>query len=144
MKEASSFGFALIVVLCFFNFKVTKRIGWSFDEIMKFKDQRVSLTTNILNGIKSIKYFRWEETFYSKILSIREKEFAMIGLAKYLDAFCVFFWATTSIILTVSTFYAFSFIGYNIVEDNVFTVNYIKSCALSNYFAHRQLDSSRC
>ena len=127
MREASAFGFIMFIVLCYVNFKVTKRISGFFKDIMKFRDQRVSLTANTLNGIKSIKYLRWEEIFLKKIMSIREKEFAKISQMKYLDAFVVFFWAITSIILIVSTFFVFESLGYDIVKDNVFTVKFYGS-----------------
>lgn len=127
MREASALGFGLVLMLCAFNFNISKRIGWSSQGIAKYKDQRVSLTTNILNGIKSIKYFCWEGTFYNKIMAIRKNEFAMIAASKYLDAFCVFIWATTSILLTVVTFLVFSHMGYNIVQDNIFTVSFFTS-----------------
>lgn len=123
MREASSLGLAIILSICFFNFKISKNIGWANNSMMKWRDQRVSLITNILVGIKSIKYFSWEKTFYNKVMNVRDKEFAMNKLIKYLDGACVFFWATTSVVLTVATFYVFTYMGYDIIKDNVFTVN---------------------
>ena len=42
---------------------------------MKHKDQRISLTNDIIYGIRQIKFLNWEKIFYDKILGIRKSEF---------------------------------------------------------------------
>ena len=90
---------------------------------MNYKDQRISLTTDVINGIKQIKYLHWEAVFYKKIKKIRLFEFNYLKLSKYLDAFCVFFWACTSTIIATTTFLTFIWFGHNLKENNIFTVN---------------------
>jgi len=44
--------------------------------MMKVKDKRISLSTDLIEGMKSIKYLGWENIFDRKIMAIRKKEFA--------------------------------------------------------------------
>ena len=46
-----------------------------YRSIATIKDKRISLTTDVITGIKSIKYLSWERLFSDKILKIREDEY---------------------------------------------------------------------
>ena len=61
--------------------------------------------------MKQIKYLNWESIFFHKILEFRSLEFNRLKIAKYLDAFCVFFWACTSILISAVTFIAYIELG---------------------------------
>lgn len=39
--------------------------------MMKFKDKRISLSNDLIEGIKSIKYLCWEKIFDKKVMKIR-------------------------------------------------------------------------
>lgn len=41
---------------------------------MELKDDRIKAITEVLNGIKVLKLYAWEESFEKQILAIREKE----------------------------------------------------------------------
>ena len=41
---------------------------------MKFQDERIKLTTEILNGIKVLKFYSWEKPFMAKVEDVRRKE----------------------------------------------------------------------
>jgi ATP-binding cassette subfamily C (CFTR/MRP) protein 1 len=47
----------------------------SFKAILQYKDKRISLSTDVIEGMKSIKYLSWEGVFESKIMAIRRREF---------------------------------------------------------------------
>ena len=67
MNNAILIGFTVVVVIVLLNFFIARKIGTKFGDYMKQKDQRISLTTDILQGIKQIKYLHWEDTFNKKI-----------------------------------------------------------------------------
>jgi ATP-binding cassette subfamily C (CFTR/MRP) protein 1 len=46
--------------------------------INKITDQRVSLTQEILQGVRFVKYFGWETSFLERIQNIRKKEIKSI------------------------------------------------------------------
>ena len=89
---------------------------------MKTKDKRIDLTSDIIKGIKAIKYFGWENVFTKKILNLRTQEFSSLSKIKYLDVFCLILWTVTSITIVTSTFITFSLIKHNIQQTNAFTV----------------------
>jgi hypothetical protein len=49
-------------------------LGGIRKKILKYTDERIKLTNEILSGIKIIKYFTWENSFLKKISIIRKNE----------------------------------------------------------------------
>ncbi len=47
----------------------------------------MGLSTDVIEGIKSIKYLSWEETFSEKILKLRKVEFKMLSNLKIINGF---------------------------------------------------------
>ena len=121
MKEAIHLGLVAVGLMIFINFSVAKKIGCKIDCMMAFTEKRISLISNIIQGIKCIKYMGWEKIFIAKIMKIRSSEFFYLQWHKYLDAFCVLFWAITSVVITTVTFISYIKLGYNIAETNIFS-----------------------
>ena len=111
---------------------VAKKINEKWEKVNHSVERRMNLLTDIIEGIKSIKYLGWENIFIEKVQEIRKLEFNYISVAKYLDACCVLFWASTSIVIASSTFYFYSFLGYKIEETNVFSVKLESILVLTN------------
>lgn len=70
---------AVVPLLLFFILvpltkKIAKRFTHLEDEMMKWRDHRVSLMTQILNAIRIVKYFVWEKSVYKEVDEIRQKE----------------------------------------------------------------------
>lgn len=89
------FGVALIPI----NRWIAVKIGKYSQKLMDAKDERVSMTSEALAGIKQIKLLAWEEIFIEKIQRRREGELKFLSKRKYLDALCVYFWATTPVLM---------------------------------------------
>lgn len=66
---------------------------------MNCKDKRVALITDLIEGMKSIKYLNWEHIFKNKILEIRKKEFNILTILRSLDGSLGIFWNTLSVFL---------------------------------------------
>ena len=64
--------------------RVSKRLQ---TKQMKFKDERVKLINEIINGIKVLKLYGWEQPFMDDVLKIRNKELRNLKLINYLGAF---------------------------------------------------------
>ena len=88
---------------------------------MLYKDQRVKVVTEFLQGIRVIKFYAWEKFFLSKMDVVREKELRQIRAKKYLDAGCVYFWASTPILMSVLTFITYAQLGNKLTAAKVFT-----------------------
>lgn len=89
------FGVALIPI----NRWIAVKIGTYSQKLMDAKDKRVSITNEALAGVKQIKLLAWEELFIKKIQNCRQEEVKFLTKRKYLDALCVYFWATTPVIM---------------------------------------------
>ncbi|EAR94177.2 ABC transporter family protein (macronuclear) [Tetrahymena thermophila SB210] len=125
MESAVIVGFVVTFILMMINFYIAKRIGSIFEQILKYKDQRVGLTRDILNGIRQIQLLNWQNIFFQKILDLRNHEFRQISYEKYLDAFCVFFWASSSLAISAVTFILYYNKNKTFENINVFTAIYL-------------------
>lgn len=61
-------GVAVAIILIPVNRFVMKLIGNYSLGMLESKDKRISATTEVLRGIRSIKFFAWEDLFLSNIL----------------------------------------------------------------------------
>jgi ABC-type bacteriocin/lantibiotic exporter with double-glycine peptidase domain len=58
--------------------------------MMKEKDKRVKLMNEILNGIKVLKLYAWENSFRDQVMGYREKEVKSLNAMAYLNGGMVF------------------------------------------------------
>ena len=86
---------------------------------MKYKDARIKMITEVLNGIKVLKLYAWEESFEKQILEIREKELRQLQKAARLEAVSAFNWFVSPFFMAFSSFAAYVFLS----PDNVFTAD---------------------
>uniref|UniRef100_T1HAW9 ABC-type xenobiotic transporter n=1 Tax=Rhodnius prolixus TaxID=13249 RepID=T1HAW9_RHOPR len=114
-------GVAFTVLLIPINRYVAKKIGKLSTNMMLHKDERIMLMSEILRGIRAIKFYVWEDLFISKIIGIRKKELKYLGGRKYLDAVCVYFWATTPVLISIFTFITYVYTGNKLTAPVVFT-----------------------
>lgn len=60
---------------------------------MKYKDERVKLMNEILNGMKVLKLYAWEKSFENEIQKIRQKEVKILRKTAYFSAGTSFIWS---------------------------------------------------
>ena len=92
---------------------------------------RLELTSELLHHIRTIKMYAWESPFLREIFTTRGEEVAYLKIRKYLDALCVYFWATTPVLVSLSTFSMYSLRGGELTASVVFT-----SLSLFNILIH--------
>ncbi|GFG31607.1 hypothetical protein Cfor_03186 [Coptotermes formosanus] len=90
-------------------------------KLMLQKDERVKVMAEILRGIRVIKFHVWEDHFVDRIESLRELELKQLRGRKYLDALCVYFWATTPVVMSIFTFATYVLLGNKLTAATVFT-----------------------
>lgn len=71
-------GFALLVIGMPLLTKAIKSLSRRRQVINKVTDQRVSLTQEILQSVRFVKYFGWESSFLKRLGEMRTKEIGMI------------------------------------------------------------------
>ena len=83
---------------------ITNHLSKSFmhleDEMMSFRDQRMTLMTQLLNAIRVVKYFVWEKSILNEVGEVRALEIgARFKLAKAEISWGLIYTSITSIVL---------------------------------------------
>lgn len=60
-------------------------------------------------------------TFIKHISGVRTQELKYLKGRKYLDALCVYFWATTPVVICILTFATYALLGNKLTAATVFT-----------------------
>ena len=89
--------------------------------MMSTKDKRVNTMSEFLTGIRVIKYFNWQQFFCDRVEDVRKEELKQLAGRKYLDALCVYLWATTPVLISVLTFVTYVLLGNTLTAAKVFT-----------------------
>ncbi|KAI5087921.1 canalicular multispecific organic anion transporter 1 [Silurus meridionalis] len=74
---------------------------------MKFKDKRMKMMTEILNGIKILKLYAWEPSFQTQVNDIREKELKVMRKFAYLSSVSTFIFSCAPALVSLATFAVF-------------------------------------
>ena len=76
----------LLLILFFFIYSQGFRTYYQ-QELLKYKDQRMKITTTVFNNIKIIKLSSWEDYYYKKINKERKIELEYLKKMQYLNLF---------------------------------------------------------
>ena len=101
---AAGSGLAILAILVPLNIYVAGRIGALTGTMMTARDKRVQTTSEILVGIRSVKMGGLELPLLARVAAARKDEVAALAQRKYLDAVCVWCWASTPLLMALSTF----------------------------------------
>ncbi|KAG5870301.1 hypothetical protein JTB14_023086 [Gonioctena quinquepunctata] len=114
-------GLVFSIILIPINKVIANKIGQLSTKLMEYKDARVKIIAEVLRGIKAIKLYVWEQHFIGLITKVRDQELKYLKGRKYLDALCVYFWATTPVIISILTFATYVLMGNKLTAATVFT-----------------------
>ncbi|KAF5288562.1 hypothetical protein FQA39_LY15341 [Lamprigera yunnana] len=93
-------------------------------KVSNVRDERIRLTNEVVQGIRLIKMYAWEEHFLKIISSIRLDEMKQLTKVAYLKGTFLFYtvFITTSVFLTITTSTLFN---NEISAEKVFTLTYL-------------------
>ncbi|KAL0319052.1 UNVERIFIED_CONTAM: ABC transporter C family member 13 [Sesamum angustifolium] len=100
---------------------IANLIASATKNMMEQKDERIRKTAELLSYIRTLKMYGWELLFASWLTKTRSSEVQYLSTRKYLDAWCVFFWATTPTLFSLFTFGLYSLLGHQLDAATVFT-----------------------
>uniref|UniRef100_A0A3P9LP00 ATP-binding cassette, sub-family C (CFTR/MRP), member 2 n=1 Tax=Oryzias latipes TaxID=8090 RepID=A0A3P9LP00_ORYLA len=86
-------------------------------ENMKFKDKRLKIMNEILNGVKILKLFAWEPSFQSQVESIRGEELKVMKKFAYLSSVSTFIFNCAPALVSLASFAVFVLVS----PDNILT-----------------------
>ncbi|XP_004473154.1 ATP-binding cassette sub-family C member 10 isoform X1 [Dasypus novemcinctus] len=114
-------GLVLALLLVPVNKVIATRIMASNQEMLQYKDARVKLMTELLNGIRVIKFCGWEQVLGARIEACRSRELGRLRVIKYLDAACVYLWAALPVVISIVIFITYVLMGHQLTATKVFT-----------------------
>ncbi|XP_070783133.1 ATP-binding cassette sub-family C member 3 [Enoplosus armatus] len=97
-------GVAVMIMLIPFNAVIAMKTRAYQVEQMQHKDSRIKLMNEILNGIKVLKLYAWENSFKEKVLAIRQKELNVLRKTAYLGALSTMAWTSAPFLVALTTF----------------------------------------
>jgi hypothetical protein len=87
----------------------------------KIRDRRSRLMSEILDGIRIIKFFAWEDSFVSRILGIRSEEIAILTKSLLYRAIMAFLAALAPVLVIIITFVVYISLGNEMNAEKAFT-----------------------
>ncbi|KAK4488885.1 hypothetical protein RD792_004675 [Penstemon davidsonii] len=121
VKFAFMSGLAITILLIPVNKWIANLIANATKKMMEQKDERIRKTSELLTHIRTLKMYGWELVFSHWLMKTRSSEVQHLSTRKYLDAWCVFFWATTPTLFSLFTFGLYSLMGHQLDAATVFT-----------------------
>ncbi|KAK2885071.1 ATP-binding cassette sub-family C member 3 isoform X2 [Channa argus] len=110
-------GVAVMIMLIPFNAVIAMKTRAYQVEQMQYKDSRIKLMNEILNGIKVLKLYAWENSFKEKVLAIRQKELNVLRKTAYLGALSTMAWTSAPFLVSLTTFAVYVTVDENNVLD---------------------------
>uniref|UniRef100_A0A673B4P9 ATP-binding cassette, sub-family C (CFTR/MRP), member 2 n=1 Tax=Sphaeramia orbicularis TaxID=375764 RepID=A0A673B4P9_9TELE len=86
-------------------------------ENMKFKDKRMKIMNEVLNGIKILKLYAWEPSFQAQVEGIRGQELTVMKKFAYLTSVSTFIFSCAPAVVSLATFAVFVAVS----EENLLT-----------------------
>ncbi|KAL4440934.1 hypothetical protein ABPG74_009347 [Tetrahymena malaccensis] len=115
-------GISILIFAFVVNILLGQLFERCFDQMRESKESRISLTKDVIDGIKSIKLFGWEGIFSKKIQKNRSREYKHLFFLRLIEAFLMLFFQSLSQILLYYFIASYIDDGNSFQNSNVFTI----------------------
>ncbi|CUM64892.1 uncharacterized protein PRCAT00002510001 [Priceomyces carsonii] len=120
LGNATFAGVATTIVSVPLTMTLSSKIFGLYNLNMEYKDARTRLTSDILNSIKSIKLYSWEEPMLERLSEIRnDKELITSKQIGIFNSFILFLWACVPYLISSACLIAYITLGGNILIPSV-------------------------
>ncbi|GBM92933.1 Canalicular multispecific organic anion transporter 2 [Araneus ventricosus] len=110
-------GLAVMILMIPLNGVISVFIRNFQVKLMKDKDKRTKLMNEIMNGIKVLKLYAWENSFIKEVMSIRCMEVASLRAQAYLNGAVTFVFSSAPFLVSLASFATYVLIDSNNVLD---------------------------
>ncbi|CAG8547028.1 11089_t:CDS:10 [Funneliformis mosseae] len=114
-------GFGLLLIMSPFQGKIMRILGKTRSKAAKITDERVKLTQEVLQGIRVIKYYAWEESFLDTLNELRDKEMGYVRLLLSMRAGVTGVTMVIPVFASILAFIVYSLTGGELTADVVFS-----------------------
>jgi ABC-type multidrug transport system fused ATPase/permease subunit len=104
LGHAALAGLGVLVFTVPLVYFVSANLNTFQEEMLAHKDKRMATVSEILNGIRIIKMFAWEDSFLDKLYVSRSSELNSLRKYAILDGVQKIVWDTVPIIIAISSF----------------------------------------
>ncbi|XP_069173762.1 ATP-binding cassette sub-family C member 3 isoform X2 [Procambarus clarkii] len=108
-------GLVVLLLIIPINSVIVQRSKELQAKAMTFKDKRVKMASEIINGIKVLKLYAWEASFAEKAEEVRNKEVSLLKKLAILQTFNSFIFSVTPYMVALATFTTYLLVS----DDNV-------------------------
>ncbi|KAI5478748.1 ATP-binding cassette transporter [Pseudohyphozyma bogoriensis] len=105
---AAFLGISVAIVFLPINHYTSKAFASVQDRLMSSRDKRVSLMNEVLQSIRMIKYFAWEDPFTERIMAARGEELKQLRRNFYLEVGFNAIWSISPILCVLVSFWVFT------------------------------------
>ncbi|KAG0061844.1 hypothetical protein BGZ90_003357 [Linnemannia elongata] len=120
MGPAALLGAVLLMLLNPIQAWGTARLGPVRKKASQFTDSRIKLSSEILQGVKVIKFFTWENNFLSKLAGIRVEELALVRRIFRNRSLLITTSSAVPIFASALTFVLYAALGHELKPEIVF------------------------
>ncbi|KAL4260343.1 ATP-binding cassette transporter C [Pleurotus pulmonarius] len=119
LGESSFYGLAVTCLFLPMNHFAGKIVVGAQDNLMKARDERVSLMNEILGGIRMLKFMAWERSFEARVLKVREKELKYQKLNYTIETLWNAIWNGSPVLVTLVSFWHFAVYRQQILTPSI-------------------------
>ena len=112
-------GFLCILVAAPLTFKVAKTLFMIRFKLVKCADRRVNILSEVINGMRVIKYYAWEKAFKARVDKIREEEVKLIWASQKVGALFGVALFSTPVFIAVCSLGSYSLAGNDMEASTV-------------------------
>ena len=114
-------GFACIIVAAPFTFFVAMTLFKIRRGLTKCADERINILTEVINGMRVIKYYAWESAFAQRVRAIRDREVTLVWKSQKVGALFGVALFSTPVFIAVCSLGSYSLAGNQIVTSKAYT-----------------------
>ncbi|KAG0185773.1 hypothetical protein DFQ28_008806, partial [Apophysomyces sp. BC1034] len=101
-------GLLVMVISLPLNQYNSKLYASTQDRLMESRDKRVSLTNEVLQGIRQIKFFAWESQWEKRIMEARTTELKHLRTVYWSNILFHFMWEGLPLMVTIVSFWSYT------------------------------------
>lgn len=108
LGKSSLAGIIIMIFVMPLNFLIAKSFQRAQKEIMASTDARINCTNEVLQNIRIIKYFAWEQRFSDQVRDKRRTELKALRRKYILWATAAMIWSGVPILTTLASFFVYT------------------------------------
>ncbi|KZO97554.1 multidrug resistance-associated ABC transporter [Calocera viscosa TUFC12733] len=116
---SSLLGLAVSVLFLPLTHMASKVVVYAQDNLMKARDERVSLMNELLGAIRMVKFMAWERSSEKRVLTVRAKELKFQRLNYIIETAFTFIWLASPVLVTLVSFWHFAVIRQQILTPSI-------------------------